>query len=378
MGQVIGGGPAGETGSPGRGLVLIVVVGAILGLAYNAIGQHMTGTWGLAWLKPVVAEDEAAGVDYEISDDPMAIPPAATDAPLPEIPELDRPIQMQLPVVKKFFDEGAALFIDSREPADHALGHIPGSLNLPYEEVITDPVRLAEVDSGGRPIITYCSGGSCEASTGLAWELLANGHSRVLVFHGGWPAWEEAGYPVATLGDEAAVAASGVAASLLFAAAFAALVLVAAGLLGRGPGMARLNHLLRSPALVRIAALAIGVIMGVAGMAKIGDLPSFAKQIGNFHLIPGLGVHLAAVTLPWVELVLAMALILGIRRRAGGLLAVVLMVVFTVAVAQAAARGFDIECGCFGTADSSTVGLEKLAENVALLAVALVAAVRPR
>ena len=59
-------------------------------------------------------------------------------------------------------------------------------------------------------------------------------------------------------------------------------------------------------------------------------------------------------------------------------LATALMVVFTVAVAQAVARGLDFECGCFGTADGSRVGARKLLENTGLTILAAISGLRPR
>lgn len=394
MRQLSGAGRDGAVEGLGRGLVLIVVAGVMLGLAYNAVGLHVTGSWGLGWVGASAGADAAAGgplgdagandaAGYGISDDPMAIPATAGDGGLPDIPELDRPIQMQLPVVKKFFDEQGALFVDARDAEAYAAGHIPGSLNLPFDDVITDPERLTEVDSGGRPIIVYCSGGTCESSTSLAWELIGNGHTRVLVFHGGWPAWEEAGYEVATL-ETGAGGASAAGATVVsrdvgwFLLAVVGLALGLGALAGRGPGMATLGRILRSPLAVRLAALAIGAIMGVAGMAKIGDVPAFAKQIANYHLMPEFALNLSAMTLPWIELVIALALIVGIRRRAGGVLAVALLVVFTAAIGIAAYKGYNINCGCFGKSDSTQVGLVKMAQNVGMLLLALVAAVRPR
>ena len=47
-----------------------------------------------------------------------------------------------------------------------------------------------------RPIIAYCGGGTCEISMGVADALIARGHRKVLVFMGGFPEWEAAGYPV--------------------------------------------------------------------------------------------------------------------------------------------------------------------------------------
>ena len=55
-----------------------------------------------------------------------------------------------------------------------------------------------------------------------------------------------------------------------------------------------------------------------------------------------------------------------------------LMAVFTLAVLAALVRGLDIECGCFGTADASQVGVVKVLENLGMLALAVLASLRPR
>ena len=134
----------------------------------------------------------------------------------------------------------------------------------------------------------------------------------------------------------------------------------------------RLSH----PWVVRACRIAIGVIFLAAALPKIGDTASFAKQVHNFRMVPIALENLFAMCLPWIALVIAMALLLGIRARAGALLASGLMVVFIVAIAQAVARGLDIECGCFGTADASSVGLTKLAEDFVMLALAVIGSLR--
>ena len=50
----------------------------------------------------------------------------------------------------------------------------------------------------------------------------------------------------------------------------------------------------------------------------------------------------------------------------------------TLAVLAALLRGLDIECGCFGTADASRVGVVKVLENFGMLALAVLASLRPR
>ena len=123
------------------------------------------------------------------------------------------------------------------------------------------------------------------------------------------------------------------------------------------------------PRLSRLCQVAIGLVFAAAALTKLGDLGRFAQDVHNFRLVPVAAENVVAMTLPWVELVAALALLLGVRARAGAVVATGLLVLFTVAVGLAIARGLDIQCGCFGTADASRVGLFKVIENVGLTAV---------
>ena len=129
---------------------------------------------------------------------------------------------------------------------------------------------------------------------------------------------------------------------------------------------------------VRGGQIVIGVVFAWAGLAKLGDLGAFAAQIHNFRILPVALENIVAITLPWIELVAALALILGIRARPAAFLATGLLAVFTVAIVLAVARSLDIECGCFGTADASHVGLVKIVENLGLLAAGAVGCLRSR
>jgi hypothetical protein len=94
-------------------------------------------------------------------------------------------------------------------------------------------------------------------------------------------------------------------------------------------------------------------------------------------MVPIATENLLAMTLPWIELVAGIALIVGIRVNDGARLTLVMMALFTAAVLLAVIRGLDIECGCFGTSDASRVGLVKLLQNFGMLALAAVACLRP-
>jgi uncharacterized membrane protein YphA (DoxX/SURF4 family) len=140
--------------------------------------------------------------------------------------------------------------------------------------------------------------------------------------------------------------------------------------------MERLRELLRHPIFVRICQFVLGGLFVWAGLAKLGDPHSFADQVHNFRLVPVALENVVAMTLPWIELLAGLALITRIRARAGAATASILMAAFTLGVAIAFARGLDVECGCFGTADASRVGVLKLVENLGMLALGLVGSQR--
>ena len=47
-----------------------------------------------------------------------------------------------------------------------------------------------------QPIVTYCSGRTCEDSHQLAWLLIDVGFSEVRIFIDGFPGWQAEGYPI--------------------------------------------------------------------------------------------------------------------------------------------------------------------------------------
>ena len=98
--------------------------------------------------------------------------------------------------------------------------------------------------------------------------------------------------------------------------------------------------------------IALGVFFIVAALPKIADPPSFAHMIYNYRLVPGPLVNPAALTMPWAELLLGVALVCGIWRRTAASLVGALLAVFIVAIALNLLRGNAIDCGCFDVADA--------------------------
>jgi uncharacterized membrane protein YphA (DoxX/SURF4 family) len=129
---------------------------------------------------------------------------------------------------------------------------------------------------------------------------------------------------------------------------------------------------LSAPFLIRSCRVIVGLVLLVAALGKIGDPATLATQVGHFHLVPDSSRNLIALALPWIELMAGLALVVNVRARSGAWLALALMITFTLAVAQAMARHLNVECGCFGSADATRVGVKKLLENLALTAAAMV------
>jgi putative oxidoreductase len=115
--------------------------------------------------------------------------------------------------------------------------------------------------------------------------------------------------------------------------------------------------------------LGLGALFIVAGVLKLRDPTGFATEIANYRFLAEAAPWLAA-TLPMVEVILGAALIAApaLWRRGAALAMAGLLVVFTVAVTQAVARGINVDCGCFGGAASGPVSGWTIARDLGLLA----------
>jgi uncharacterized membrane protein YphA (DoxX/SURF4 family) len=93
--------------------------------------------------------------------------------------------------------------------------------------------------------------------------------------------------------------------------------------------------------------IALGAIFVVAALPKIADPPSFAHMIYNYRLVPGAAINALALVMPWVELLVGLALILGVWPREAAALAGFLLLVFIAAIGFNLVRGHAVDCGCF-------------------------------
>jgi len=86
------------------------------------------------------------------------------------------------------------VFVDAREPEYYQEGHIKGAWNIPFFLELV--FKLDSLQGKDAPMVIYCSGNECGSSEDLAYELQAEGFSNILVFKGGWTAWNTSGHPI--------------------------------------------------------------------------------------------------------------------------------------------------------------------------------------
>jgi uncharacterized membrane protein YphA (DoxX/SURF4 family) len=125
-------------------------------------------------------------------------------------------------------------------------------------------------------------------------------------------------------------------------------------------------------AIIWIGRLGLGGIFIYAGFAKLlmpnthlwpifvlrfsisMNISSFAQQVESYKLISSEASQLVAHTLPFVEIVLGLLLLIGWRLRIWATAITVIMVGFLIVVTRAYLLHMDINCGCFGTPEKLT------------------------
>lgn len=98
--------------------------------------------------------------------------------------------------------------------------------------------------------------------------------------------------------------------------------------------------------------LLVAGVFGYAGASKLLDPAAFAASIDAFRLVPSAVAAVLAVFLPWLEIIVAVALLWRRTRDAAAWLITLMLVAFTAALVTAAFRGLDVSCGCFGASPS--------------------------
>jgi putative oxidoreductase len=124
--------------------------------------------------------------------------------------------------------------------------------------------------------------------------------------------------------------------------------------------------MIKNKALLVLVRLVLGGLFVYAGAVKVLDPLDFAQNIRNYRLVGQSLSFIAAVVLPWLEILAGVALAAGIWKRASALIISGLLVFFILLTLVTIARGLDVECGCFG-ALSRKSGFGVILEDLGML-----------
>lgn len=126
--------------------------------------------------------------------------------------------------------------------------------------------------------------------------------------------------------------------------------------------------------------LIAGGLFVFAGGIKLMNPKMFALDIQSLRILPpGMADTIApglAYFVPWLEITVGVALVLGFWAREAALLLSLMVTSFTIALTSVILRGMNVSCGCFGDAldglfGGSGVGWHSVIRNGVFLAMFL-------
>ncbi|KQV19338.1 DoxX family protein [Kitasatospora sp. Root187] len=130
------------------------------------------------------------------------------------------------------------------------------------------------------------------------------------------------------------------------------------------------------------ARIGLAVVWAWAGLAKVADPAEAAQAVRAYEILPESLVKPIGYGLPFLELALALLLLIGLGTRIVAVISALLLLTFIGGISSAWARGISIDCGCFGgggAVDSSqTEYLQEIMRDSGFLLLAAWLVYRPR
>ena len=131
-----------------------------------------------------------------------------------------------------------------------------------------------------------------------------------------------------------------------------------------------------------VARLIVGVVDLWAGLVKFPDPAGNVRQVRAFDILPEAIVPTVGHALPTIEIIMGVALILGLLTRLFAVIGALFFLAFIIGIASAWARGLEINCGCFGShgvpADPHRQYAVDIARDIGLLICCLWLTIWPR
>ena len=114
-----------------------------------------------------------------------------------------------------------------------------------------------------------------------------------------------------------------------------------------------------------ISRLILGGVLFAAGWLKAFKFDESQMAVRAYEVLPISVANTLGIILPWLEIGVAILLILGVAIRPAALFSGALMLLFIAAITQAGLRGLSIDCGCFGGGGTVEPGKTRYLEEIA-------------
>jgi hypothetical protein len=119
--------------------------------------------------------------------------------------------------------------------------------------------------------------------------------------------------------------------------------------------------------IVLVARFSLGIFFLPSALGKLANQRSFIRGVVAYQILPKRIARTFGLVLPWIELILAIALIGGIALFITGLATACLLICFITAVIINLRRGREIACSCYGIAGTQMISWGNVVRNVLLL-----------
>jgi len=127
------------------------------------------------------------------------------------------------------------------------------------------------------------------------------------------------------------------------------------------------------PMWARLVGICLGCLFIYSSLPKIRHPYEFLCSVYDYELVGPLLGMLAAMTLPWLELLVGVCLVGGICVGGALLASAGMGVLFMAILASALYRGLKISCGCFSTSRADAIDYSTLIRAGLILVLSLTA-----
>lgn len=116
--------------------------------------------------------------------------------------------------------------------------------------------------------------------------------------------------------------------------------------------------------------LYLAAVLGISGLTKVKEPAEFATTLYRHRILPSWSIPGISRVLPWIEVALASALVIGLATLLTAALVLILVGAFFIIETILLVNGSATKCGCYGTGHAGKVDGASVLTSAALVGIA--------